>query len=174
MLFGGDVGSAGWPGAAVASDRGENLFGRSHLPDARKDLFHSMAMALDRTGSHCVFREYLVVTVLIRNARGAFHANVGCDAAEDNGMDAPAAELQVKFRAVERAPLSLCNYEVGFQRFHLRQNLTPVRRHCATRGNALVDSRMKAVFHVSRRCYAHEEYRHSVVPKPFPQLCGIP
>src|SRR3546814_7687597 len=71
--------------------------------------------------------DLLAVALFPAGPRGRFDADAGDDAAQHDGVDAAAAQLQVQLGAVEGIPLPLGDQNVGGLVVKLRRNVPPVK-----------------------------------------------
>src|ERR1700733_1040530 len=79
----------------------------------RQDMLHRHFMTLSHGTSRRVASDQKLVAALVSLACSRFHANLSGYAAEHDAADAAPAQLQVKFSAVERTPVSLGNQHVA-------------------------------------------------------------
>ena len=66
-----------------------------------------------RSRAACVFGNHRVKAQLPCVTGGGFHANVGGDPAQDNGVDTAAAQLQLRVGAIEGAPLAFGHFDIA-------------------------------------------------------------
>lgn len=83
-------------------------------------------MRLGAHAGHGVLHQDLMVAAFVGVAGGGFDADVGGDAAENDGLDGATAQLQVQFGAVKGAPLMLGDEEVAGLRPDFGNDLRPV------------------------------------------------
>src|SRR5580704_18279910 len=97
----------------MLSERGEDFFSGAEVADARKNIFDREIVGFGAETGHGVLNKDLVIVAFVGVAGGGFHADVGGDAAQDNGTHAAAAELEIQVSAVKRTPLAFGDAEVA-------------------------------------------------------------
>ncbi len=118
-----------WPSAGGRpGQRLQHLLRLADAPDARENSPDAKGMVLGRSRRTGVLDEDLLVPTLVGVAGRALHPEVGRDAAEEDGVDPPAPQLQIQVGAVERAPLPLAHDVVTILRAELRHDLIPPQR----------------------------------------------
>jgi len=110
---------------------------------------------------HGILRKNLIETIFESKSGGALDPDVGRDAAQDNGCDAPPSQRRFKFCPVKSTPLMFGNHEVARFRPHFRNNLGPIWRR-GLRWPWCVNEGTQHVFAVRRKCHPHQEYWHPV------------
>jgi len=81
-------------------------------------------MLIGRSGAARVFGNDQVEAQLPGVAGGRFHADIGGNSAQDNGVDAATAQLQLQIGAVKGAPLAFGDFDIAVA-FAKRRRLRP-------------------------------------------------
>ena len=90
--------------------------------------------------------------------RGRFNAEIGRNAAEHEGLDATAAELEFEFRAVEGTPLPLGDQKIAWRR-QILHKIAPAGGQGARNAHRFVHGLQRRVGEIRREFDPHQKDR---------------
>ena len=90
-----------------------NVFAFDDAGNAREDIFERQGMGFGGVGGAGVLDHHEIVIAFPGVARGRFDAEIGGDAAENNGFDAAPAQVQVEIGAVKGTPVAFVDDDVA-------------------------------------------------------------
>ena len=103
------------------------------MADAREDMGHAALVLFLGGRAAGIFGDHQIKAQLPRVAGGRLHADVGGNAAQDDGVDAATAELQLEIGTVKSAPLAFGHFNIAVAFAECGRVRPPVFRQGACR-----------------------------------------
>lgn len=132
---------------------------------------HAALMLLGGGGAAGIFSDDQVKTQLPGIAGGGFDADVGGDAAENNGVDPAAAQLKLKVGAIERAPLAFGHFDIALL-LTQRGRVGPPVFGQRMRPGLSVDRLFQRFGEIGRPAHADHDDRRTLLPALVCQASG--